>query len=383
MLFAEIVGFVLFVGSRAASPTGPGRTGGDFPAFYAAGRIVNAGEGARLYDADVQAAAQVDILPRGPAIGDQPGAAHYCHFAYPPFFAVFYAPLARLPFLLAWVVHTVLMFGALAAAIWLIRRRLPALVAHRASAFAAAATFYPLARGMFGGQNTALSLLCAAGAFAARSDVACGAWLGLWLFKPQYALPVIAAVALARPRVLLGVAPVAALVWAVAAAVSGPDWTRTWVAAAARFAELDHAIDGWNATSLYELVIPFGPTGGATPVAGVLSVATATLLMLGLSRARPTAAIPLAACLAPLIAPHALFYDAGLAVLGASLLGAASTGTIPAGTASRELGPVVLLWLAGFCVVLPGPWGTALCVAGAVCAWRGAGSDQPKNEPSN
>ena len=84
-----------------------------------------------------------------------------------------------------------------------------------------------------GGQNTALSLLCASGAAAAlarRKDVLAGVWLGAWMFKPQLALPVTVVVAIAgHPKVVAGATISAATLYLAGAAISEPTWPIWWV----------------------------------------------------------------------------------------------------------------------------------------------------------
>ena len=84
-------------------------SGGDFPAFYGAARIVADGEIADLYDVEVQTEAQADLW--GP---DDPGV---LYFAYPPHVAAAYGPLASLSYPVAYALHTLMMSAFVLAAL--------------------------------------------------------------------------------------------------------------------------------------------------------------------------------------------------------------------------------------------------------------------------
>src|SRR5205823_271266 len=127
-------------------------------------------------------------------------------------------------------VHVLLMAACVVAALACLRAVLPALRGELLPAAAATLTFYPIFRAVLGGQNTPVSLLCAAGAAMALArgrDLSAGLWMGAWLFKPQLALPV-AAVILIRSTDRLGfaagVAAVGVVYYAIGAAVGGWSW---------------------------------------------------------------------------------------------------------------------------------------------------------------
>src|SRR6185369_18019498 len=146
---------------------------------------------------------------------------------YPPFVAAGYAPLTWLPFKAAYVVHVLVMALCVVAAMALLRAALPALQRDLLPIVAAALGFYPIFRAVLGGQNTPLSLLCAAGvaaALARRRDWLAGVWAGAWLFKPQYAVAVAAMLLVGRidrRRFLVGFAAVALGYYAVGWILAG------------------------------------------------------------------------------------------------------------------------------------------------------------------
>lgn len=366
LLGAVLVAFAVFVGRAALGDgvtSGGGRVGNDLPAFVGAGRMVLSGEVGALYDLAAQARAQADLLPAGSVLP----------FAYPPFVAVLYAPLAAVPYLAAYVLHTLGQLAAVAGAVALAARRLPRVARYRWSAAAAAVLFYPLARAAFGGQNTALSLLCAAGAFAVAgetrgADLRRGVWLGLWLFKPQLALPVLVGVALRRPWVLAGAAPVAAGWWALGAAVAGPGWPAWWLREGALpFLPRDRPLNGGWSMSAWDLAAGWvDALGGPGELGGWAAVVLVGGAACALAWRRPAVAVPVLAALAPLGAPHALFYDAGLAIL--ALLVAADAGALL---------PAAAVWAAAVLQLLPGPWSIAVAVLAAGLVWRRGGPEEP------
>ena len=182
-LAAMAVAFLVVVLTGSGVTTLTGRIGGDYRAFYAAGEIVADGDIANLYSLQTQFDHQKKLLlePK-----------EFLAFAYPPHFALLYAALAELPFRLSYIVHTVLMAAALALACRLIQRIYPEVITDPVLFFFLALTAYPILRSVFGGQNTALSLLlivlCWFCVLRNRHYQA-GVYLGLLLFKPQYAVP--------------------------------------------------------------------------------------------------------------------------------------------------------------------------------------------------
>jgi hypothetical protein len=78
----------------------------DFPAFYNAGRIINEYPRGSLYDRELQQTLYQEIAPAAAARTN-------LFFAYTPFFALFFAPLALLPYLTAfacWVLISLVLF---------------------------------------------------------------------------------------------------------------------------------------------------------------------------------------------------------------------------------------------------------------------------------
>src|SRR4029079_5226655 len=112
------IGFVVLLAtSQGLRTIRGGRVGGDLTAFYGAGRIVRGGETPRLYDAEMQEAAQRDLLP---------GISGRVAFAYPPYVALAYVPLTWAPFKHASEVPALVMPFCLLAALAVLPPVLPA-----------------------------------------------------------------------------------------------------------------------------------------------------------------------------------------------------------------------------------------------------------------
>ena len=119
VLVAFVVAFLVTVATGSGSSTAAGRLGGDYPAFYSAGRIVLEGDASRLYEPGRQEQAQNDLFG-----GEHDG---FLYFAYPTPVAALYTPFAALPYRLSYALHTLLMAGALVLALRVLRPIVPML----------------------------------------------------------------------------------------------------------------------------------------------------------------------------------------------------------------------------------------------------------------
>jgi hypothetical protein len=155
----------------------------DFTAYYTAGSIVRDGQGARLYDLDVQQRVQQQILA-GRTFADG-----VLLFVNPPPAAILFAPLAALPLSTAFFVWTGAQVLLLA---WLVRRLLRLSTQwtsrERWLLVATVLAFPPL---LFTFQLGALSLFLLVCVFETyvslkrADDVGAGLWLALGTLKPQ------------------------------------------------------------------------------------------------------------------------------------------------------------------------------------------------------
>jgi hypothetical protein len=328
MLAGAVLGFIILVAtSKGLNTIRGGRMGGDLPEFYGAGRMVRSGHASDLYDWRAQQAGQRDLWPeteRG-----------WMPFVYPPFVALAYVPLTWLPFKAAYVVHVLAMGLCVVAAIALLRQSLPPLRMEWLPAVAATVTFYPIFRAVLGGQNTPLSLLCAAGAAAALArerDAVAGLWVGAWLFKPQLALPVAAVLVFRsarRLRFLLGIAVVAGVYYAAGVLVGGWTWPIWWLReGVAPYAPASLAVDRGNGISFAELASELG----VVPLNWIAAAVTGAFAVWTAWRGcrHPAAVVAIAAGTAVLVGPHAIYYDGGVAALGLIAAAALRPTTAPA-----------------------------------------------------
>lgn len=323
VIAAVVVGWLISVSFSTGTDTLTGRLGGDFPAFYAAGSIVADGDVAELYDFERQRLEQEEIFESG-----------FLAFAYPGYVAAIYSPLALLPFRLAYLIHTIAAGAAVGVSVVVARsfsptaRRYPWLVA------AAALLAYPLLRAVLGGQNTAFGLLVIVVAWAllsARRDLAAGLIVSLLAYKPQFLIPIAGVLFLAgRYRATLGTGLGVAAHYLAGVWLSGWRWPLDWWNNAIRFANLDQAVNGprsiswrgWEA--LYQIEDPLADAPGSPllgPAAdwvwvGLAAVTVVWIAIIAIRRGRRDTlgilAMTLPAML--LMAPHAMFYDAGLAL---------------------------------------------------------------------
>jgi hypothetical protein len=305
---ALAVGVVFLAGS--GSGTVSGRVGGDYPEFYAAGKLVDAGHADKLYDLDAQTAAQA------PYIGSDGGV---LAFGYPPHVAAAYGLLARLPYRVSWLLHTLLMAGAVMASLLLLAPFLRRLDGFTLPLVALALTFLPLLVGFMLGQNTALTMLILSGAgrlFHERRELGAGMVLGLLFYKPQLAVPLLLVLFVAMSwRALLGVAMTAVATWCANAALLGTNWVGDWMHGLSAFGEADAASNSHNAVNLVGAVEAcFGRTWLAVVIGSVAAAGVAWIAWRQRS-ADMARALAIAVPASLLVAPHVLYYDAGLLVI--------------------------------------------------------------------
>lgn len=317
---AFVIAFVVFVASGSGSEAVRGRVGGDYPAFYAAGQMV-LDEPDQLYDHELQSVRQDELFGT-----EDEG---FLYFAYPPYVALVYSPLAELPYRLSYAVHTVVMGGLVVVALWRLRPLLPVVDRYFEESVMLSLIFFPMMRAVTGGQTTALVFaLLAIGvrALADRRDWVAGfAFAGL-LFKPQYALALLGvSLLIGRWRAALAGALGAGVLYLAGAATMGWGWLGPWLEQAQWFTEIDAEVNAPNAISW--LGVAEAVLGVGDPVAAVIGWGLAGLTAALLARwwwsDRGVHLGPLLALTCPailLLAPHAMFYDAGLLVVTMAVL---------------------------------------------------------------
>jgi glycosyl transferase family 87 len=314
LLFTLAGAFIFVVTSGEGSTTASGRVGGDYPAFYAAGTLVNDGRIDELYDPRAQAEVQDTLL------GSDDG---YLSFAYAPHVAAAYAPLAKLPYRASYVVHTLLMAAALGLALHLIRPLVSIVDRWFTLVLAAIITSYPMFMAIGGGQNTALTFLLLAVVWRALADdreTLAGVAAAVLLFRPQYAIPVIGLLLLGRHhRAVAAALAGSVLIFLTNAAILGWSWVSEWTDSVGQFLETNAAANAANSVSTVGFLRAL--LGTDSPVALGVGLAF-TLAVIGvLAWLWWDRSADLALCMAAtatgvvLLSPQALFYDAGLIAL--------------------------------------------------------------------
>lgn len=272
----------------------------DFVSFHAAGALANAGTPWLAYDRVAHHAAEQAAIGR---------AAIYNYFYYPPVFLLLCGLLARLPYLLAYIVFQAA--GAVACwfAVRLIRRDLPVMV------FLA---FPGLWWGFGTGQNALLTaaLFAAGTALLDRRPWLAGLCFGALCYKPHFGLLIpVALIAGGHWRAFLGAAGAASALVATSIAVFGMVTWQAFLAAAAASSDVyaGHAIFMSGLTSPYGALLASGAsreTAFAVQAVVMLLAAGAVALVWRPGARAPLpvrAAVLLAAT--PIAVPVLMFYD--------------------------------------------------------------------------
>ena len=155
--------------------------GTDFPDFYCAARMLAAGHGPQLYDADLQRQYQARYAGRVGTL-----------YIHPPFEAAVYLAVAWLPLRYAYLLWSLLNLTFLGVGVRCLAKEI--LLWDWRLSLVASLTFVPTLVCFLQGQDSLLLLLLVVLSFAALRrghGFAAGCLLGLGLFKFQMALPLV------------------------------------------------------------------------------------------------------------------------------------------------------------------------------------------------
>jgi hypothetical protein len=346
--------------------------GGDYPAFYLAGRILNSAP-ERLHDMALQEKLYHEVIPAAPA-------GQFLLYPNAPFLAILFRPLALLPYAwsyLAWLVISAVM--ALTG-FWLLCKASPALTVVqvllpspvsgegqgvRASrlppgdwltAMLAAFSFTPfLFEGWVSGQTCAIVILCTALAIYLRQqgrEFSAGMALAVLAFKPTLLLLLLPMLVVTRSfRVLLGVAAsglglLVLSVWAV-----GCDGCLNFLRFLLRYAQTERVApeilkSSWKYVDLRSAADPIflHPSLWSSLVLALFVAAAATLLWRTWWHSSDWRLAWAAALIwTPVLSPHCAIYDTVLLIPAVFLLA-------PAQKSSDWFLPLVMLvYLAAWC----------------------------------
>jgi len=191
----------------------------DFTIFYCAGRMVRSGQSHSLYDLSAQYRAQLEFAPN---VSIRQAALPYNH---PPFEALLFVPFTLLGYWPAYVIWSVFSLTLLIVSLVVLRSRFPPLAAIPPWIFGlTACSFFPVAMGIIQGQDVILFLLLFVFTVICLDkgkEVLAGAVLGVGIFRPQLAVPLLMLFALRRWRVLVGFAPIALILAGISFAMTG------------------------------------------------------------------------------------------------------------------------------------------------------------------
>ena len=345
----------------------------NFTIFYTAGEMVRDGRTAVLYNSSAQYEVQRQFAPD---VRIRQAALPYNH---PPFEALLFVPLTLLPYWKAYLLWTALNLITLALTLFVLRRQF-AEIGDLSPVFVvlAATGFFPLVTALVQGQDCILLLFFVALAMAAfkkERPIAGGAFLAAGLFRFQLVLPLILILAVRRWRLLLGFAPVAALLGAASLAMVGWNGATDYI----RFVlSLEKSGAGG---SIVAVGMPnlrgiiagvLGVSVSPTRVAALTVVCSLAAILIAVwwihvAKASGSFAFTLATLTAILVSYHALAYDLSL-LLPALLVLFATSGR---GTRVEAQGDILLLL---FLFLIPrfgllGSWLGSLSWAGAFLGW--------------
>lgn len=304
--------------------TDSGFIGGDYSAFYAAGRLVLQGQVRHLFDAPVVREIQQSAI-------DGPNPDFYVAFRNPPFFAMLFAPLAGLDLIPSFAIWTVVSLALVILATALALETLPRLLPHWKLVAVAIAGFCPVFAGLVDGQNASLSLLLYVLVYIALRqghEGRAGAWAALGLFKPQlfFILPLVFAAG-RRWRALAVYGCVASVLALASLALVGIDGAIAWARIIVGFEPANAAkLAGrmYSLKAFFDVLLP-----GQSITSLVLSILCSVVVLGLLARAWRVHGslhrdLPLLWVLtmlgAVLVDPHLLDYDLTVLILPALLI---------------------------------------------------------------
>ncbi len=294
---------------------------GDFPAFYSLAAIAAGSEPHRLYDFALQREIQNQIWPQlqGALL---PG-------IYPPYVALLARPLVWLGPTWGHVVWGALQLLFLILTARAITRINSSLAKYSVEILAGLLLCAPVLLGVFGGQLIAASMFIYALCFIyqgrrdLRGEIIFGSLIGLWFFKPQYALIMLMLPVIQwRVRVVATTALVATILYLLGSLVLGLDWIATWCDALTRFTPMNIIPNARQMTGLLGAVTGMPDQANSLLAWAALALTTALLLRLAFAARQNLSNpiglpefLPLFGVTVVLATPQANFYDLGLALV--------------------------------------------------------------------
>jgi alpha-1,2-mannosyltransferase len=221
-----IIGFSFIRGSTLSGAP----FGGDFIEFYAAGKILNEYGSHRLYDFQLQDDLAREFLPQGLTLP----------YVTPPYAAILFSPLARLPLWLAYLTWITISIALYIGAITLALRLEPLPRGITLLVCLGFPPFFMLV--IAGGQLSAIGcFIFASWLYLSRRQrkLSAGAVLGLLLYKPTLVIFLLPALLFSRQfRVLIGFTIVSGLLLTLSVWMMGPGGSIRYLAILREFNSL-------------------------------------------------------------------------------------------------------------------------------------------------
>jgi len=190
----------------------------DFTIYYTSALLLRHGQASDLYNPVTQYQAQLRFTQVPLRQGPLP-------YNHPAFEALLFLPFTLLEYWPAYLLWTALNLIMLAVIVTTLKRQFPQLAAVPTVVLVLGSTaFFPVSFALFEGQDLILLLFLFVMALICLDrghDAATGALLAGGLFRPHLIVPMVILLAVRRWRVLLGFAPVAAVVTAISVAIVG------------------------------------------------------------------------------------------------------------------------------------------------------------------
>lgn len=281
----------------------------DFPAFYNAGRILNEYPRGDLYDQELQHRLYLEVAP---SAGDER------LFAYTPFFALFFSPLALLPFfwaLVCWMVISLILFTA---GFWLAWSATDLPIEYRHSGFLIAVSFLPFfAWCVLAGQSSAFGFFSLALAiYLDRKNPFLSGWeLALLLYKPPLLILLVPMLVVTkRWRTLAGFGATAAVLVLISIVVIGLSGIHSYVEMLRSFSHTKSAGVTRVDIDLFSFfLLLFGPVAAKWFVAVIAVIVIPSLVVVWTKE--PMYAWALAITWTLILNFYVLIYDSTLIIL--------------------------------------------------------------------
>jgi hypothetical protein len=340
VLFAIISAFVIVI-LGTESKILPGRIGGDFRPFYAAGTYVTTFGFDDLYDISHQSKSQKDLFPDQKEV--------FLPFPYPPFVALACVPLSVLPYRIAYLLHFFVNLCAFFIAFVCLKKVIRELDDYFFPVVLLSLTFSPFFGAFCNGQTTAIILMLYVLTWRFTKEgrqYLAGFFMGLLLFKPQFAIPLIGVFMLSgRLKIAFSAIGTGSLIIAISLFFTGIQPYERWYHLLKWFALSDANVNRHNAVSwIGFLDAVFGTENKVTFIIGYACCFATVLFIsyvwaIGGTKSDFNAQMGLAAVSFVLIPPHVMFYDAGLIVL--------TYAVIIAKMQTSQIKLISIVWLIG------------------------------------